>query len=443
VNQVPDQEKNMNLDLRTVYITSSLLNITLSLYLFFVWFNHRKNYRGIALFASSVLLISVGFTGRLLQEKLPTSITIVGFNPLIAIGLILMYIALRQFFNRKTGAAHILAIATIPAVLIIEQIMFGLIYPDPNVRIVSYSMAFIFGLLLSTVFLVRLRLYRSFPGFLMILNFSVQIIALGIRILFTILHPLTGLIPDTTGIHAAVFLTFIVISSIWPFGFSLLISDRLKEKEELQNRDKTVLIRELYHRTKNNMQMVCSFLSLQRVYSKSEAAKAELLTADNRIRTMALVHEKLYKSPDMLNISLREYITELLQLISNNFPPGSHTIENELHIDDIRVLTDTAIPMGLVTNELVTNSIKHAFVDGKGKISITITKKPPHRISFLYRDNGKGLPEGFDCFDAETLGLQTITNIVMKQMSGDISFESKDGFRCRMEFDDKQNNERI
>ena len=224
------------------------------------------------------------------------------------------------------------------------------------------------------------------------------------------------------------------------------ITERKRVERELQAslEEKVQLIRELYHRTKNNMQVIISMLMVQAELAESEQVRAALKDTTSRILAMALVHEKLYQSQRLSQINLDEYIRDLVELLVRTYQVNQEQISIEFDLEQIPVLIDTAIPCGLVLNELVSNSLKHAFSEGKsGEISICLKHEQPNVILLSVADNGSGLPVDFEVEDSQSFGLQTITAIVEHQLQGELHFENREGLLCQMRFRDDLYHERI
>jgi len=202
--------------------------------------------------------------------------------------------------------------------------------------------------------------------------------------------------------------------------------------------EKQVLLQELYHRTKNNMQVIIAMLSLQAAYSKDETYRKNARTMENRILSMSLVQEKLYHLKHLSRIDLREYIDDLVNLFSSSYKLRPGDVTFTLGGKPVPISIDAAVPCGLVLNELVSNSLQHAFVDGrKGRISIDAERTPEDLIVLSYADNGIGLPAGFGTGSHESLGYQLVVNTVEYQLKGRIDFASEGGMSCRIEFPDK------
>lgn len=218
-----------------------------------------------------------------------------------------------------------------------------------------------------------------------------------------------------------------------------IVSDVTTKKNnemELLNslREKEVLLKEIHHRVKNNLQIISSLLSLQSNYLNDESSREIFIESQNRIRSMSLIHEKLYQTKDLSKVNFNEYINELINFLAITYNIESDKLVILLNIEDYYFHVDIAIPLGLILNELITNSIKHAFNDGvKGEIEITIRQKKETEFILNYRDNGKGMPEGFNMNSSNTLGFSLITNLV-EQLDGEIAMFNNDGVNFTIMF---------
>jgi PAS domain S-box-containing protein len=197
--------------------------------------------------------------------------------------------------------------------------------------------------------------------------------------------------------------------------------------------EKNILLKELYHRTKNNMQVICSIMNLKIAHSNDASVKeifAEIIT---KIQTMALVHQKLYESNNLSNINLNEFVTSITDIIVKNNETTQGKISIHHSIDSIPISIDTAMPLGLVLNELIINTAKYAFPgDRKGDIWIDVHGRDD-TITVDYKDNGIGLPRGFDPAGTQTLGMKIVQNIAKMQLGGEITITGEKGFNCRIE----------
>jgi PAS domain S-box-containing protein len=194
--------------------------------------------------------------------------------------------------------------------------------------------------------------------------------------------------------------------------------------------EKEVLLKEIHHRVKNNMQIISSLIKLQSRHIKDETALEFFKSTQNRIRSMAIIHEKLYKSKDFAGVDFAGYIQILASHLFNMYGVDPKAIKLNLDIKDVFLNINTAIPFGLIINELLSNSLKHAFPDGKkGEISIAIHPLDKNEMELIVKDNGVGLTEEIDVKHTESLGLHLVTILVEDQLQGDIKLDRTGGTR--------------
>ena len=197
------------------------------------------------------------------------------------------------------------------------------------------------------------------------------------------------------------------------------ISKSLEEKE--------ILLKEIHHRVKNNLTLTISLLELQEEEIEDEKTKKVLIDIQERIYTMELLHRKLYESPNLNKISLKNYIIDLIETISRTYDKQKK-VNIFFEIENIELDIETAMPYGLILNELVTNAFKYAFKNQNNpKLEIIISKQKDEKILLIVKDSGKGLKEEFSKMCNETLGLRLINMIVKHQLMGNISYEYENG----------------
>jgi PAS domain S-box-containing protein len=190
--------------------------------------------------------------------------------------------------------------------------------------------------------------------------------------------------------------------------------------------EKELLLREVHHRVKNNLQIIISLLNLQSRYIEDETTLSAFRESQNRIKAMALVHEKLYQSTDISKIDLDNYIRFLGTSLFQFFGMKGKGITLTMDIRDIFLSIDTAIPLGLMINELISNSLKYAFPGGReGDISVTVQRQD-HTLTILFKDNGAGIPQDFDWRNAKSLGLRLVISLV-EQLEGTIELDRTAG----------------
>ena len=210
----------------------------------------------------------------------------------------------------------------------------------------------------------------------------------------------------------------------------LVIRKQAEDKLTLLLKEKELLIKEVHHRVKNNFMIISSLLNLQANQTGDQNTQEILQESCNRINSMALIHEKLYQSQDLTKIDFKNYITNLVSGLYQSYNINSSKISIVTHIEKINLDINKAIPVGLVINELITNSLKHAFPEqtDKGTIEINM-KKQDKRLTLTIQDNGIGLPADFDLDKAQTLGMRLVSILIRNQLDGEFRFESNDGAR--------------
>lgn len=210
--------------------------------------------------------------------------------------------------------------------------------------------------------------------------------------------------------------------------FSRDISAQKKSEEETLKslKEKEVLLKEVHHRVKNNLQVISSILNLQTAYLKDRGTINLLKECQNRIKTMAFIHESLYQNKDFSQINFSEYIITLVKNLFYSFETNQQKIKTHFAVDTIFLNLDVSIPCGLIMNELVSNALKYAFDDGReGTVFITL-KKEKGKIKMAVADNGRGMPEHVNFRSTETLGLQLVTTLT-EQINGTITMNRNKG----------------
>jgi PAS domain S-box-containing protein len=199
-------------------------------------------------------------------------------------------------------------------------------------------------------------------------------------------------------------------------------------------KEKVVLLQEIHHRVKNNLQIIASLLSLQVQSVKDASDRAALLESQNRVRTLALIHETLYGSSDFANIPFRAYVADLVSLVQSSFRAGLGVVEIELDVEDVTFEITTAIPLALILNELLSNVYKHAFPDGRdGHVVIGLHEVTPGRFVFTVSDDGVGIPDGLEVETAESMGMQVVW-VLTRQIEGALEISREGGTRFTLTF---------
>jgi two-component sensor histidine kinase/CheY-like chemotaxis protein len=211
------------------------------------------------------------------------------------------------------------------------------------------------------------------------------------------------------------------------------ISERKRNEEAVFGmlQEKEVMLREIHHRVKNNLQLMVSLVRLQESNTSESAVVPHLRTIQNRLNSMALIHEDLYSSTDLGRILFKKYAEKLIVNLKRAYDTESKCISIVYDIEELFVPVDLAIPLGIIVNELVTNSIKHAFPGGKdGKIEIKFVKNEENYVLEII-DNGTGFENNGDLRKHDGLGLQ-ISNILCKQLGCSIDYKNDSGSQFKL-----------
>lgn len=199
------------------------------------------------------------------------------------------------------------------------------------------------------------------------------------------------------------------------------ITDRkLAEKKIVESlKEKEVLLKEVHHRVKNNLQVISSILNLQRAYLKDKSSDNLFRELQNRVRSMSFIHESLYQTQDFSNLNFSEYLNNLATNLKHSYLIEDDNVEIEVKADKLFLNLDYSIPCGLIVNELVSNAFKYAFPEGrKGKIDV-IVKKLHNFVEIIVADDGVGIKADIDIKNTESLGLQLVTSLV-EQLDGEL-----------------------
>jgi PAS domain S-box-containing protein len=207
-----------------------------------------------------------------------------------------------------------------------------------------------------------------------------------------------------------------------------------EERVRASLEEKEVLLKEIHHRVKNNLQIVSSLLYLQAARTEHAGAVSALRESRNRVRSMALIHERLYQSPNLASVDMGEYTRNLVSDLRHTLRITENTVGLALSIEDIPLGVTEAIPCALIINELVSNALRHAFPEGRaGEITIRLTREENDTFTLVVSDNGVGFPEYVDFRNSPSLGL-TLINSLVKQLEGTIELARGGGTTFTINF---------
>ena len=217
------------------------------------------------------------------------------------------------------------------------------------------------------------------------------------------------------------------------------ITERIRHEEQIKSslEEKEALLQEIHHRVKNNLQVIISLLNLQSNYVKDEDAYGVFKDSESRIKSMALIHEKLYRSKDLSRIDASEYLQDLAKDLVSTYRLSSSSVSMKVDVTAGLVLgIDTAIHCGLIVNELVSNALKYAFPDERpGEVWVRMEEIKGGQYLLEVKDNGVGLPEGLDLQNIDSLGLQLVSTVV-EHLEGTMEIHRQDGTQFEIFFKD-------
>lgn len=227
---------------------------------------------------------------------------------------------------------------------------------------------------------------------------------------------------------------------IGTLGTAHNITKRKLAEEQIKSslKEKEVLLKEIHHRVKNNLQVIESLLRLQSRYIKDKQIQAMFRESQHRIKSMALIHEKLYQSKDLAKIDFSEYVRSLVSHLLHSYGGHLNHVNFQLNVDAFLSI-DPAITCGLIINELVSNSLKYAFFNNLDNAEIVISFVVNGHSILSIKDNGVGFPNDLDFRDTDSLGLQLVNSLV-EQLDGTIELHIQEGTEFRITFDELKHN---
>jgi two-component sensor histidine kinase len=259
-----------------------------------------------------------------------------------------------------------------------------------------------------------------------VFDFSIQAFSLALVLILAFHFTLLSFYSDSQpeGLLNHIFL--LGLSGILGLTTNYLVNI-IKKNETKALKEREMLLKEIHHRVKNNLQIISSLLNLQIGSISDIATKSVVLESQSRVKSMALIHQLLYESEAFNNIDFPKYLNQLMVSLHGSFKSPQKNIQYSINAGSILLDINKAVPLGLITNELVTNAYKYAFTNKtNGKIIVELKKNESSGFTLKISDNGNGLPENFDLEKTETLGLKLV-KLLTEQIDGKIDFLNQNG----------------
>lgn len=226
--------------------------------------------------------------------------------------------------------------------------------------------------------------------------------------------------------------------------FMAVVRDVTERKRiETEAREaREMYIREIHHRVKNNLQVISSLLFLQSTHTTDPNTLVILKESQTRVKSIALIHEKLYRSKELVDLDFAEYVQDLVADLFRTYGIDHENLSVITHVENVSLNVDTAIPCGLIINELVSNVLKHAFPEKKGgEVQVELSRRGPNEFMLAVCDNGIGMPTDFDLRRSRSLGLRLVNDLT-RQLDGHVEMVSNNGTTFRITFKELQYKER-
>jgi len=429
----------MKLDITTITLIASIVYATQTIAVF-IQYKINKTYKGFGAWLLGAVLQAVGFL--LMPVVMMPSIWFMAIfaNPSVFIGQVMLDVGIAEFLEEKKRTWIPLSFA---AAFILGYVYF--IVVDNSIQ----GRTVVICLLTAILSLkVAFSLFRGKEGpFAFSADFTAFVFLAfgGFQIAMTVVTlvlPPLGSYAEIykTPIRMFAFIVPIVVSMLWTFGFILMINQRLnaenleeREKMRLLLAEKELILKDVHHRIKNNMSTVQGLLFLQAGTLKDSVSAAALEDGANRIQSMMVLYDKLYRSAAYDELSVSEYLSTLIDEIISNFP-NAESFRVEKRLGDFVLGSGTLQPLGLIVNELITNILKYAFAGRtEGTIAVSASLEA-NLVSLSIADDGNGMPESIDFENSTGFGL-LLVKALTKQLKGSIGIERGKGTKIVLEFE--------
>lgn len=362
-----------------------------------------------------------------LRGALPQLLTVVAANWLLVASFLMLEAGLREF---QSVRVPLLLHGGILSSAVPLLAAFTFVWPDVRVRVVVVSCY-----LCAIAAVVAFRLLRGFPYMSRRVPTFLAALFAGVSLFFAarigvavalpgVEDPLTGFVPGAVGD-----VMYVLCVGGWTFatvGFIILKNQALNWRLERSLEEKEVLLREIHHRVKNNLQVISSLFYLESSSVHNAEVRESYREMQNRIRSMVFVHDRLYQSANIAQVHFVEYMRELTRHVALSYRGESGNVTCDVGGTDAPLTADIAVPLGLIATEAVSNSLKYAFPSGRpGHVFIT-AEQDSDGLSVRMRDDGVGLPDDFNPEMSSGMGFK-IMRALADQIGAEISIDGKAG----------------
>ena len=410
-----------------------------------LWMQNRKRFAGLNFWVLCYFLTTIGLGLLALPNIVPPFFSMVVANVINLGALILLYHGLRLFIEKR-GLQYANLIILIAFVLV--HLYFTMIEPSVRGRIINQSAA-ISIVWIQCAWLMLYRVSVSFKSGSIYVGLVCLLLCLNsiVRIVLNLIYHQGDTYFTSGTLNVMSYMISQTLLIALTFCLFLIVSNRLnrelesdifrrklvEEQLKFSLEEKKTLLQEIHHRVKNNMVVVSGLLNLQANNMKDERLKAALSDSQSRLQAMSDIHEILYKSDNLSAVDMNLYLTKLTRDVVQNYTLGNR-VSFKIKAELILIGTRQASPIGLIINELITNSLKYAFPDTEeGEIKINL-QKTEDQIELTYMDNGIGIPDNFDWYNTKSMGLNLVKMLAENQLDGSIDMESNNGTKFTIIF---------
>lgn len=434
------------MDLKSIILFQILNGLVFTIGITLLWLYGRKQFNGVDKWMIAYIIRYAGTILVILRNVAPSFVSIVISNMLLALGLYILLIGLEEFLRLKSRHIH-----NVILLFLFSMVHIYFTYQKPNLLIRRMNIhLFYSAIFFQIAFLMLWRAGKKVKG---------NKIVGWTSAVFVLLH-ITGIVNDFIippgenifnfhPIHTAQILLMLLTSSFFSLGLFLMVVgqqtkvleddiERIKKSEKIIQdslKEKEILLKEIHHRVKNNLQMVSSILGIKSLELKEAEGKNIMNDCQSRVHSMAVIHEILYSSQNISFVEMNSYINMLIKAISNAYKKEAQNTIIDISVGDLSLTPKIAAILGLIITELLTNSFKYAFPGNKeGKIDIQLLSEDNRNYTLIIEDNGIGFDKDPAVHEKNSFGINLITDLAENKLNGNIKRFSNSGTKVIISF---------